>query len=161
MKEAPEKSNEDKPDREHNRADRDEDRYERDNNSEPENKKEEEKIKDKEVSYLISKRKNFKQWNKETSPVAVKPSHNFTIRFNKKLDLESLKDNIFIIDKNGEKCVEFKIELGQDGTSIIIKPISDYSTEKTYMLVIKDLVKNDDKQQKLQKSIVMYFNTKK
>lgn len=115
---------------------------------------------DKNITYLMSNIKEFTGWNSELRPLIVKPAHNFTIKFNKKIDLESLKDNIFIIDKDENKSVKFKSELGQDGTSVILKQEANYNDNKEYMLFIKDVIENYDNSETLNKGIVMHFSTK-
>lgn len=113
------------------------------------------------ITDLISNKNNFIQWNEESDSSIVKSYHNFIIKFNKKVDLESLQNNIFIIDKDENKSVKFEIKLGQDGVTVILKQDTDYNADKEYMLFIKDVIKSYNKNESLNKGIVMYFSIEK
>ncbi|MBV7272720.1 N-acetylmuramoyl-L-alanine amidase [Clostridiaceae bacterium UIB06] len=83
----------------------------------------------------------------------------WTIKFNQKLDANTVNSScITVTDENGQD-IGVDLNLGSDGSSIVVTPKVQYSFGKTYNLVIKDGLKGENKSN-LIKPAKMTFTTK-
>ncbi|GAB6148901.1 Ig-like domain-containing domain [Clostridium novyi] len=77
---------------------------------------------------------------KENSLVA--DNKEWTIKFNMKLDKDTINNNnIIVVTKDGERQ-DIDIKLNDDGKSIKIKPKKNYKDERDYYIVVKNDVKS-------------------
>lgn len=83
---------------------------------------------------LATSESGMKVFDKRTN---IEPNKQWTIKLNMELDTNSIENNVYVIEKNGNK-IDASINLGIDGKSIVVQaPKEGYKYDEIYTLQIK------------------------
>lgn len=105
---------------------------------------------------------SFKVWGGQTVATDVPANKEWRIKFNKNVDLETAKENIYIIDNETKQLFSTEVFSSEDGKVIILKLEKDklFTSGKTYTLYINSDVKNIEHSEALKTGIKMRFTIK-
>jgi N-acetylmuramoyl-L-alanine amidase len=105
---------------------------------------------------IVVKASTYKEMGPKNGVVVTKP---WTISFNKPLSTATVNaTNIKVVGENNN-YIDINVSLANDNKNVVVKPVKNYESNKTYTLVVTEKVKSYDGSP-LPKEVRMNFSTK-
>ncbi|MCD3245706.1 transglutaminase [Clostridium botulinum C] len=105
---------------------------------------------------VIAKESNCKVLNKMES---IDVNKKWKINFNNKLNVDTLKNNIKILDGDSKEYLEIKLKYNDKDKSVNVEPLKNYRSKGNYTLIIEEGIKSFDGK-KLLKGVRLNFKCK-
>jgi transglutaminase superfamily protein/Big-like domain-containing protein len=90
---------------------------------------------------IICFAQNFTVWISEQ---VVECDKNWAIKFNMPIDKDTLKNNLFVLDKKENKNISINIDCDEDSSLVNVSPVNKYEEGKTYELILNNNIKSEE-----------------
>lgn len=103
---------------------------------------------------------DYESWSNNTNTRNIELNKEWKIAFNKTLDHSTIKDNVFIYNKDTQRKFEIEPKLSSDEKTIILSHDNkSFESKQTYIMYINKNIKNKINGKTLKKGIKMEFTT--